>query len=140
VGNDVLRTLKESGESLETFAAQVPPARLAALLALAAVGTLSSKLARELFVRLRSEAGDPAELARRHGLVQESDAGALAAAAEAVLEANPSVVTDFLGGKEKAMTFLVGQLMKETKGKANPVVAQEVLRDALSRRAAARPS
>jgi len=140
VGNDVLRTLKESGESLETFAAQVPPARLAALLALAAGGTLSSKLARELFVRLRSEAGDPAELARSHGLVQESDAGALAAAAEAVLEANPSVVTDFLGGKEKAMTFLVGQLMKETKGKSNPVVAQEVLRDALSRRAAARPS
>jgi aspartyl-tRNA(Asn)/glutamyl-tRNA(Gln) amidotransferase subunit B len=140
VGNDVLRTLKETGQSVEAFAEQVPPARLAKLLVLAGGGTLSSKLARELFTVLLRQPGDPADLAQRHGLVQESDAGALAAAAEAVLDANPSVVTDFLGGKDKAMTFLVGQLMKETKGRANPVVAQSVLRDALSRRAAARPT
>ena len=140
IGNDVLRTLKEQGLALEAFRAQVPAPRLAALLALATGGTLSSKLARELFAVLLVEPGDPAELARQHGLVQESDEGALLAVAEAVLDAQAGVVADFLGGKDKALTFLVGQLMKETKGKANPAVAQAVLREALARRAAARPS
>ena len=135
IGNDVLRTLKESGQSLAEFRVLLPPDRFAALLKLAAGGTLSSKLARDLFAVLLKEPGDPAELAKQHGLVQESDAGALLAVAEAVLDANPSVTADFLGGKDKALTFLVGQLMKETKGRANPALAQQVLREALSRRA-----
>jgi aspartyl-tRNA(Asn)/glutamyl-tRNA(Gln) amidotransferase subunit B len=136
IGNDVLRTLKERGEELATFRDTLPPERLGAMLALVAGGTLSSKLARELFAKLLEEPGTPAELAQRHGLVQESDAGALTAAAERVLEANAGVAEDFLAGKEKALTFLVGQLMKETKGKANPHMAQQVLKDALARRAA----
>jgi aspartyl-tRNA(Asn)/glutamyl-tRNA(Gln) amidotransferase subunit B len=137
IGNDVLRTLKENGQELAAFREVLPPARLAALLGLASGGTLSSKLARELFAVMLKEPGVPEELAKKHGLVQESDAGALSAVAEKVLEANPSVVADFLGGKEKALTFLVGQLMKETKGRANPQVAQELLREALARRAPA---
>ncbi len=135
IGNDVLRVLKEGGQELAVFRASLPPARLAQLLQLAAGGTLSSKLARELFAVMLEEPGAPAELAKKHGLVQESDAGALGAVAEKVLEAHPAVVADFLGGKEKALTFLVGQLMKETKGRANPQVAQELLREALARRA-----
>jgi len=138
IANDVLRTLKETGKDLSAFRAEMPPARLGALLALAAGGTLSSKLARELFAVMLTDPGAPDELAQKHGLVQESDAGALGAVAEAVLDANPSVVADFLGGKDKALTFLVGQLMKETKGRANPALAQQLLRDALSRRAAPR--
>jgi aspartyl-tRNA(Asn)/glutamyl-tRNA(Gln) amidotransferase subunit B len=138
IGNDVLRTLKETGEGFESFREVVPPPRLARLLALAAGGTLSSKLARELFTVMLGEPGDPEELAKRHGLVQESDEGALLAVAEAVLDAQAAVVADYLGGKDKALTFLVGQLMKETKGKANPAVAQAVLKDALARRASAR--
>ncbi len=138
IGNDVLRTLKENGQSLTQFRDTLPPARLAELLTLAAGGTLSSKLARELFAVLLVEPGTPAELAKRHGLVQESDTGAILRVAESVLDANPSVVLDFLGGKDKAITFLVGQLMKETKGRANPALAQEVLREALARRAAPR--
>ncbi|MGH7726278.1 MAG: Asp-tRNA(Asn)/Glu-tRNA(Gln) amidotransferase subunit GatB [Candidatus Eiseniibacteriota bacterium] len=137
IGNDVLRTLKENGQELASFREVLPPVRLAALLGLASGGTLSSKLARELFTVMLKEPGAPEELAKKHGLVQESDAGALSAVAEKVLEANPSVVADFLGGKEKALTFLVGQLMKETKGRANPQVAQELLREALARRAPA---
>jgi aspartyl-tRNA(Asn)/glutamyl-tRNA(Gln) amidotransferase subunit B len=136
IGNDVLRTLKETGQTLAEFRKVLSPSRLASLLALAAGGTLSSKLARDLFAVLLVEPGDPAELAKRHGLVQESDTGALLHVAEAVLDANPSVVQDFLGGKDKAITFLVGQLMKETKGRANPALAQEVLREALARRGA----
>jgi len=97
-------------------------------------GTLSSKLGRDLFAVMRREPGDPAGLARQHGLVQESDHGALAAVAERVLEANAGVVEEFLGGKDKALGFLVGQLMKETKGRAQPQVAQEVLKQALDRR------
>jgi aspartyl-tRNA(Asn)/glutamyl-tRNA(Gln) amidotransferase subunit B len=138
IGNDVLRTLKETGQSLAEFRGTLAPPRLAGLLTLAAGGTLSSKLARDVFALLLVEPGTAEELAKRHGLTQESDAGALGAAAEAVLDANPSVVADFLGGKDKAITFLVGQLMKETKGRANPALAQQVLRDALGRRAAAR--
>ena len=138
IGNDVLRTLKETGGTLAAFRETLPPARLAALLVLAAGGTLSSKLARDLFAILLVEPGDPAQLAQKHGLVQESDTGALLAVAEGVLDANPSVVADFLGGKDKALTFLVGQLMKQTKGRANPAVAQDVLKEALGRRAAPR--
>ncbi len=137
IGNDVLRTIKERGEDLAAFRAVLPPARLAALLVLVAGGTLSSRLARDLFALLLTEAGEPAELARKHGLVQEADAGALGAVAEAVLAANPGVVAEYLGGKEKALTFLVGQLMKETKGRAQPQLAQQLLRDALARRAPA---
>ena len=136
IGNDVLRTLKEAGEDVASFRTRIPPARLAALVSLVAGGQLSSKLGRDLFAVLRVEDGEPAELAKQHGLVQESDAGALAAIAESVLDANPTVVADFLGGKEKALTFLVGQLMKETKGRAQPQVAQDVLKSALGRRAA----
>jgi aspartyl-tRNA(Asn)/glutamyl-tRNA(Gln) amidotransferase subunit B len=136
IANDALRTLKENGEELAAFRSSIPPARLAALVQLVVGGELSSKLGRELFTVLRSEAGEPAELARRHGLVQESDAGALGAVAETVLDANPTVVADFLGGKEKALTFLVGQLMKETKGRAKPQLAQDLLKQALARRSA----
>ena len=134
IGNDVLRTLKETGEDLAQFAATIPAPRLAALIGLVQDGTLSSKLGRELFTVMRAEAGEPAALAKQHGLVQESDAGALAAVAERVLEANASVVDEYLGGKEKSLGFLVGQLMKETKGKAQPQVAQDVLKQALERR------
>ena len=137
IGNDVLRTIKERGEDLAAFRAVLPPPRLAALLVLVAGGTLSSRLARDLFALLLTEAGEPAELARRHGLVQEADAGALGAVAEAVLDANAGVVAEYLAGKEKALTFLVGQLMKETKGRAQPQLAQQLLRDALARRAPA---
>jgi aspartyl-tRNA(Asn)/glutamyl-tRNA(Gln) amidotransferase subunit B len=135
IGNDVLRTLKERGQELSAFRATLPPSRLGALLVLVAGGTLSSKLARELFAKMLEEPGEPKALAEKHGLVQESDAGAIAAAAEKVLEANGSVADEFLAGKEKALTFLVGQLMKETKGRANPQMAQQVLKDALARRA-----
>jgi aspartyl-tRNA(Asn)/glutamyl-tRNA(Gln) amidotransferase subunit B len=138
IGNDVLRTLKESGDSLARFRETMPPARLGALLALAAGGTLSSKLARDLFATMLVEPGEPPALAQKHGLVQESDTGALLAVAEGVLDANPAVVADLLGGKDKALTFLVGQLMKQTKGRANPTVAQEVLKEALARRGAPR--
>jgi len=137
IGNDVLRTMKERGEDVAAFRGVVPPTRLAALCRLVADGTLSSRLAKDLFVVLLAEPGDPAALAKHHGLVQESDAGALAAIAEAVLDANPGVVAEFLGGKEKSLTFLVGQLMKETKGRAQPQLAQQLLRDALARRAPA---
>ncbi|MEP7028333.1 MAG: Asp-tRNA(Asn)/Glu-tRNA(Gln) amidotransferase subunit GatB [Candidatus Eisenbacteria bacterium] len=137
IGNDVLRTLKETGQSLAEFQHAMPAARFAGLLALAAGGSLSSKLARDLFGVMLREDGAPADLAKAHGLVQESDAGALLAVAEAVLDANPGVTADFLGGKEKALTFLVGQLMKETNGRANPAMAQQVLREALGRRATA---
>ncbi len=136
IANDVLRTLKESGEELAAFRATLPPARFAALVNLVAGGTLSSKLGRELFAVLRAEEGEPEALARRHGLVQESDAGALAVVAAGVLDAHPSVVADYLGGKEKALTFLVGQLMKETKGRAKPQLAQELLKQALAERGA----
>jgi aspartyl-tRNA(Asn)/glutamyl-tRNA(Gln) amidotransferase subunit B len=138
IGNDVLRTLKETGRTLAEFRATLSPERLGKLLVLAAGGTLSSKLARDLFAVLLVEPGEPAELAKKHGLVQESDSGALLGVAESVLDANPAVVSEFLGGKDKAITFLVGQLMKETKGRANPALAQEVLREALARRGAPR--
>ena len=68
------------------------------------------------------------------GLVQISDSGELEAIARQVVAANPQSVADYLEGKEKALGFLVGQMMKETKGRANPGVVNELLRKELDQK------
>jgi aspartyl-tRNA(Asn)/glutamyl-tRNA(Gln) amidotransferase subunit B len=76
--------------------------------------------------------GDPSQIIEEKGLAQTNDEGELEKIAEQVIAENPKSVEDYQKGKENAIKFLMGQVMKETKGKANPQIAVEILRKKLS--------
>jgi aspartyl-tRNA(Asn)/glutamyl-tRNA(Gln) amidotransferase subunit B len=119
-------------EGLEIEACPVTPAQLARLIARIADGTVSGKIAREVFQALWDERLDGDDAADRvieaKGLKQISDTGAIEKIVDEVLAANPKSVEEFRAGKEKAFNALVGQAMKATRGKANPQQVNELLR------------
>jgi aspartyl-tRNA(Asn)/glutamyl-tRNA(Gln) amidotransferase subunit B len=109
------------------------PVQLARLAALVQAGTINRNTAKALIPRLRGTTDDPEALVRAEGLGQVSDRGALEAAVADVLARHPALVADFKAGKEKVLGFLVGQVMKATRGTGNPQLVQELLRAALRR-------
>jgi aspartyl-tRNA(Asn)/glutamyl-tRNA(Gln) amidotransferase subunit B len=110
----------------------VAPGRLAALIGLVQAGTLSHQAAKRIYTELaRSTEEDPAAVAKRLGLVQVSDRGALAGWVEEVIAAHPGEVARFRSGETKLMAFFVGQVMKRSKGKADPKGVQPVLQERL---------
>jgi aspartyl-tRNA(Asn)/glutamyl-tRNA(Gln) amidotransferase subunit B len=119
-------TSKDASES------PVSPAQLAGLLARIHDGTISGKIAKEVFDAMWAGEGDADAIIERKGLRQISDAGALEAIVAEVLAANPRQVEDYRAGREKAFNSLVGQVMKATKGKANPAQVNELLRRKLA--------
>ncbi|HUD11864.1 MAG TPA: Asp-tRNA(Asn)/Glu-tRNA(Gln) amidotransferase subunit GatB [Candidatus Saccharimonadia bacterium] len=94
-------------------------------------GKLSSTNARELLARLRSQAGDPHQLAVKLGLLQESNEDELSAVVDAVLAQNPKAVEDYKAGNQRAFGALVGAAMKATAGKGNPPLITQLLKDRL---------
>jgi aspartyl-tRNA(Asn)/glutamyl-tRNA(Gln) amidotransferase subunit B len=107
----------------------ITPPQLKRVLQLIAEGTISGKMAKEVIPEIaRGEYPNVDELIERKGLKQISDSGALEAAVEQVLAANPKQVEDYRAGKEKAFNSLVGQVMKATQGKANPAQVGEILK------------
>ncbi|MGI4983608.1 MAG: Asp-tRNA(Asn)/Glu-tRNA(Gln) amidotransferase subunit GatB [Janthinobacterium lividum] len=123
-------------DGLEIAAAPLTPAQLAGLLVRVADGTVSNKLAKEVFQLMWAERPDDELAADRiidaKGLRQISDSGALETMIDEVLAANPKSVEEFRAGKEKAFNALVGQAMKATRGKANPAQVNELLRAKLA--------
>jgi aspartyl-tRNA(Asn)/glutamyl-tRNA(Gln) amidotransferase subunit B len=126
-----------NAQGLDIGACPVTPTALAALIRRVADGTVSNNGARQLFEALWSgdaDAGgeDPTTaidgLIEARGLKQMSDSGALEAIVDEVLAANEKSVAEFRAGKDKAFNALVGQVMKASKGKANPAQASEILR------------
>ena len=109
-------------------AARVSAPALASLLARIVDGTLSGKMAREVFDAMWDEGTSADAIIEQRGLKQISDGGEIEAMVDAVLAANVQSVAEVRSGKEKAFNALVGQVMKATKGKANPVQVNEVLR------------
>ena len=83
-------------------------------------GTISSKIAKKVFKELIENGGDAEEIVKEKGLVQISDEGTLRKIVTETLDANPQSIEDFKNGKDRAVGFLVGQMMKATKGQANP--------------------
>jgi aspartyl-tRNA(Asn)/glutamyl-tRNA(Gln) amidotransferase subunit B len=122
--------LNEAGADASRSA--VDPERLAVLLARVQDGTISGKTAKDVFDAMWSGEGDPDAIIERRGLRQISDAGALEAIVAAVLAANAKQVEDYRAGKEKAFNALVGQVMKQTQGKANPAHVNALLRKKLA--------
>lgn len=121
-----------SRDNLEMKAAPVQAAAMADLLKLIAKGTISGKIAKQVFAEMWTSGKDPETIVKEKGLVQISDTGALEELAAKVIAANPQSVADFKAGKKKAVGFLMGQIMKETKGKANPQVVNGILTKMLS--------
>ncbi|MHC4953854.1 MAG: Asp-tRNA(Asn)/Glu-tRNA(Gln) amidotransferase subunit GatB [Planctomycetota bacterium] len=114
---------------------EMPPQRLAALISLVDEGTVSRQAAaKELLPRLLDGGGDPAQLVDKLGLAQVHDEDLLLEAAKKAVDANPGAAADFKAGKKKALGALMGFVMKETRGKANPKVVQDVLRAVLEER------
>lgn len=107
----------------------VTPERLAGLLALLDKGTISSKIAKTVFEEMWSSGKTAETIVQEKGLVQISDEGAIIAVVEAVIAASPQSVADYQAGKERAIGFLVGQVMKQTKGRANPELVNKLLRE-----------
>jgi aspartyl-tRNA(Asn)/glutamyl-tRNA(Gln) amidotransferase subunit B len=126
---DVMTTYNERGEF------PVTAERLAQLIGLVREGTVSHQAAKRVYSELAGSPGqDPRTVAERLGLVQVSDEGALAAWVDEVIAAHPSEVARFRGGDVKLMGFFVGQVMKRSKGKADPKGVQPVLTEKLRKR------
>ena len=127
---DVTAYLKEHGKTFAELA--FAPEQLADLLKMIEAGTLSNKIAKEvLFNSLKS--GKPVkELVAASGMTQISDEGELLKVAQEIVKNNPKQVEQYKGGKEAVMMFFVGQMMKATKGRANPELAAKLLKQALA--------
>jgi len=131
---DVASTLNR--ESIDITASPVTAAQLALLLQRIADGTISNKIAKEVFAAMwEAKAAQDTladEIIESKGLKQISDSGALEAIIDAVMADNAKLVEDFRAGKEKAFNALIGQAMKATKGKANPAQVTELLKQKLA--------
>ncbi len=136
VMGELLRKLKDDGrdpgELADPAAVPIPPARLAALLALVERGTINRNTAKAVFEEMYATGEAPERIVQARGLAQVSDTAALEATVRDVLAANPEQVAAYRGGKDKLFGFFVGQVMRATGGKANPKVVNELLRRALS--------
>jgi aspartyl-tRNA(Asn)/glutamyl-tRNA(Gln) amidotransferase subunit B len=128
--SELLRELKKDEAGLA--ACRVTPQDLGKLLALVEAGGISGKIAKTVFETMAVTGQSPAEVIKEKGLAQISDADALVALAREILAAHPKEVADFQAGKTKVMGFFVGQLMRRTKGQANPQLANEIFQGLLS--------
>jgi aspartyl-tRNA(Asn)/glutamyl-tRNA(Gln) amidotransferase subunit B len=129
---DVSAYLNAEGKELHQIA--LTPEGLASMIKLIENGTISSKIAKTVFKELIENGGDAEKIVKEKGLVQISDEGTLLKIISDVLDGNPQSVEDFKNGKNKAVGFLVGQLMKATKGQANPQKVNQLLNQELSKR------
>ena len=107
------------------------PAHLLELLGLIDSGRISGKMAKEVLIEAVASKQSPSAVVEAKGLVQVTDKGALKEAALAVIQEQPQAAADYRNGKAQSLMFLVGQLMRKTKGAASPAVAQETLRELL---------
>ena len=126
---ETLRLLKENNMDPEDLS--FAPENLAKLVDLADAGTVNSSVAKEVFEQIFKENVDPEVYIEEHGLKTVNDEGALKATIEQIVSENPQSVADYKGGKKKAIGFLVGQTMKAMKGKADPAMVNQILKELL---------
>jgi aspartyl-tRNA(Asn)/glutamyl-tRNA(Gln) amidotransferase subunit B len=127
--NELFARLKESSGELSEV--KIKPTQLGGLIELVEKGTITPKTAKDVFEEMFATGQDAATIVRDKGLGAISDEGAIAAVVDEVIAANPKAVTDFKAGKEASLNFLIGGVMKATKGKASKDVVTRLLRDKL---------
>ena len=123
--NEVLRVVKEQDVSLSEF--QIPPARLGGLVRLLDEGTINASVARDIMDKMMETGKDAATLVEEEGAEQIGEESELEPVIEQVIEENPGPVQDYLEGKKQAIGPLVGQVMRQTQGKADPKLARQML-------------
>lgn len=131
VMGDLTSFLKERGYTIET--SPVSPSHLAELIRLIHDKTISGKIAKTVLEEMVATGTSPRRIIEEKGLIQVSDVAAIERWVQQVIAENPGPVADFRSGREKALGFLVGQVMKLSKGKANPGLVNELLRKALGK-------
>jgi len=129
VMGDLAAALKAQGKEIEE--SPVSAANLGELLALKENGEISGKLAKEIFAKMVAAGEAPSVIIEREGLKQISDTGALEKIVDDVIAANPKQLEQYRGGKTTVLGFFVGQVMKASRGQANPAVVNELLRKKL---------
>ena len=110
------------------------PKALAELIQMVVGGSISSKIAKEVFKDMIESGKNPADIVKEKGLVQISDEGMLLDLIHELLDANQKIVDGYKGGNEKALGFFVGQIMKATKGQANPQLVNQLLKQEIQKR------
>ncbi len=125
VTGELFRLMKDRNE--EISAVKIAPAQISDLIALINAGTISNNIAKTVFEEMYATGRDAETLVKEKGLAQISDANALASIVEKVIAENPKQVADYLAGKEAIAKFLVGQVMKATKGQANPALVNDLM-------------
>ncbi len=126
---ELARLLNENKQTIREC--KIRPPNLAALLALIADGTISGKIAKTVFEEAFTTGKEPGQIVEEKGLRQESDQGALEKICLEILQENQAQVAAYQGGKDKLFGFFVGQVMKKTSGKANPKLANELMKKLL---------
>jgi aspartyl-tRNA(Asn)/glutamyl-tRNA(Gln) amidotransferase subunit B len=129
VAGDLMGLLKAAGKTVAE--SPVSAEHLGELVALINKGALSGKLGKEILPKMFETGEAPSAIAEREGLQQISDAGALEKIVADVIAANPKQVEQYRGGKTAVLGFLVGQVMKASRGQANPAAANEALKKKL---------
>ena len=128
---DFARMLNE--KEIEIDESKVTEENLASLIMLIDKGTISSKIAKQIFEEMFETGEDAKAIVEKRGLVQISDEGAIKEICQRVVDANPQSIIDYKAGKDRAIGFLVGQIMKETKGKANPQIVNKLLLEIINK-------
>ncbi|MCB7302685.1 Asp-tRNA(Asn)/Glu-tRNA(Gln) amidotransferase subunit GatB [Bariatricus massiliensis] len=126
---ETMRLLNENNREPEDI--PFSPENLAKLVNLTEAGIINSSVAKEVFEKVFAEDVDPEQYVEEHGLKTVNDEGALREVIEKVIAGNPQAVADYKGGKEKALGSLVGQTMKAMKGKADPAMVNEMLKQCM---------
>ena len=127
--SDIAKVLNE--KEIEPDQIPFSPKDLAELIGLIEKGTISGAIAKKVLDKMFEESKKPETIIKENGWIQISDEGAIKEVVEKIIMQNPQSVADYKAGKEKALGFLVGQAMKETKGKANPQMLNTMFKDAL---------
>jgi aspartyl-tRNA(Asn)/glutamyl-tRNA(Gln) amidotransferase subunit B len=123
---EMMSILNETGQGIEDL--QFTPKQLSEMLTMIDKGIISGKIAKDVFRDMFETGKSPEDIVKEKGLVQISDETELQSIAQKVIDNNPKSVQDYKNGKQKAMGFLVGQIMKETRGKANPQMVNTILK------------
>ena len=129
--SDISRILNET--ELDPIEIPFDAKQLGKLIILVDKGTISSSIAKKVLEELFQNPRDPEEIVKEKGWIQISDEGAIKEVVQNVLEANPQSIQDYKAGKDRALGFLVGQAMKQTKGKANPQLLNKLFLEELKK-------
>ena len=129
--SDISRILNET--EMDPIEIPFDAKQLGKLVVLIDKGTISSSIGKKVLVELFENPRDPEEIIKEKGWIQISDESAIKEVVLKILEENPQSVADYKGGKDKALGFLVGQAMKETKGKANPQMLNKMFLEELKK-------